>query len=56
MLIEGDLGAKELSPISFNILSIPYDNKLAADRTDEYPNMPDKEAYKNEVLTGVYRG
>ena len=56
LLIEGDLGAKELSPISFNILSIPYDNKLAANRADEYPDMPDKEAYKNEVLTGVYRG
>lgn len=36
--------------------TIPYDNKLAANRADEYPEMPDKEAYKNEVHTGVYRG
>ena len=56
LLIEGELGAEELSPISFNILSIPYDNQLAADRVDEYPEMPDKEAFKNEILNGVYRG
>ena len=53
LLIEGELGADELSPISMNILSIPYDNAAAAAAADEYP-VPNREAYKNEVLTGVY--
>ena len=56
LLIEGELGATEVSPISFNVLSIPYDNQLAADIADKYPDLPDREAYKKELLTGVYRG
>ena len=56
LLIEGETGASQLSPISFNILSIPYNNRLAADTADKYPDLPGKEAYKNEILTGVYRG
>ncbi len=56
LLIEGELGAEEESPISFKILSIPYDNQLAVEIADNYPNLPDKEAYKKELLTGIYRG
>ena len=55
LLIEGELGSKEPSPISMNILSIPYDNQQAAKIADEYP-LPDKEYYKLEVLKGIYRG
>ena len=53
LVIEGDLGSEELTPISMNILSIPYDNKLAAEIAEQYP-VPDREAYQKEVLTGVY--
>jgi len=53
LLIEGELGSEESAPISMNILSIPYDNKEAANRADGFP-LPCKEAYKSEVLTGVY--
>lgn len=53
LVIEGDLGSEDFSPISMNILSIPYDNKLAAEIADQYP-VPNREAYKTEVLTGVY--
>ncbi len=56
LVVEGELGATEVSSISFKILSIPYDNQLAASIADEYPGLPDKEAYKKEILTGVYRG
>ena len=56
LLIEGNLGVEEDSPISFKILSIPYDNQLAADIADKYPDLQDKDAYKREILTGVYRG
>ncbi|MBP5174301.1 MAG: metallophosphoesterase family protein [Treponema sp.] len=54
LLVEGELGSTELSPISMSILSIPYDNQLAAKIADEYPDLPNREAYKKEVLTGVY--
>ena len=54
LIIEGELGATELCPISMNILSIPYDNQLAAKIADDYPDLPNKEAYKKEVLTGIY--
>ena len=53
LVIEGDLGSEELTPISMNILSIPYDNKLAAEIAEQYA-VPDREAYQKEVLTGVY--
>ena len=53
LLIEGNLGAEELTPINMSILSIPYDNELAAKVADDY-DLPNKEAYKTEVMTGVY--
>lgn len=56
LLVEGELGSAEVLPISFHILSIPYDNQLAAEVADQYPDLPNKEAYKREILTGVYRG
>jgi len=54
LLIEGELGSLELAPVSFNILSIPYDNDLAVRIADAYPDLPGREAYKTELLTGVY--
>ena len=42
-----------ISGINFRLF---HGRPVAANRADEYPEMPDKEAYKNEVLTGVYRG
>ena len=53
LLIEGELNSEETAPISMNILSIPYDNQAAADAADR-SSMPNREAYKKEVLTGVY--
>ncbi len=53
LLIEGEPGSSEVSPISMSILSIPYDNELAAKIADDYP-LPNRGAYKKEVLTGVY--
>lgn len=53
LVIEGELGAEEPSPISMATLSIPYDNELAARIADDY-DLPNREAYKTEVRTGVY--
>ena len=54
LIVEGEVGSPEAAPISMNILSIPYDNQLAVRIADECPELPDREAYKKEILTGVY--
>ncbi|MBO4696158.1 MAG: metallophosphoesterase family protein [Lachnospiraceae bacterium] len=51
LLLEGEHGS---GPIRMTIISVPYDNRKAAEIADSYPELPKKEAYQNEVLTGVY--
>ena len=51
LLLEGEQGP---GPLRISILSVPYDNRKAAAIADLYPDLPRKEAYQNEVLTGVY--
>lgn len=43
-------------PISFNILSIPYDNNLAVRIADEYPDLPGKKHIKMNYLQGFTPG
>lgn len=54
LLIEGEYGSKTAAPISFKILSIPYDNQRAVKIVDDYPELPKADAYKAEVINGVY--
>ena len=54
LLVEGDVGQKELSPISFSILSVPYDNQKAADIALSTEGLPHAEAFAREVKTGIY--
>ena len=54
LVVDGDIGSEELSPIRFDIISIPYDNQAAADAAARYPELPRLESYQREVLTGVY--
>ena len=54
LLIEGELGSEKRAPIRLTILSIPYDNQAAADVADRFRDLPNREAYKKELLTGVY--
>ena len=51
LLLEGE---KERGPLNITILSVPYDNLKAAERADLFPDLPLREAYRKEVLTGVY--
>ncbi len=51
LLLEGEKGP---APLSITVLSVPYDNRLAAERADAYPDLPQKEAYQREVLTAIY--
>ena len=54
LVIHGELGSEELSPLGFEILSIPYDNEEAAKVAGCYTSLPNLEGYQNEVLTGNY--
>lgn len=51
LLLEGE---KEAGPLRMTILSVPYDNRKAAERADLYPDLPMKESFQREVLTGIY--
>ena len=54
LIVEGELGCKTPAPLSMNILSVPYDNEAAAEAARRDPNLPHRESFINEVLTGVY--
>lgn len=54
LLIEGELESQVPAPIRMMILSVPYDNKKAAEIAEDYPQLPDMKAYQKEVMTGIY--
>ncbi|MBP5492126.1 MAG: metallophosphoesterase family protein [Clostridiales bacterium] len=54
LVVEGVLDSEEISPISFSILSVPYDNRKAADVALSTEGLPLAESFANEVLTGIY--
>lgn len=51
LLLEGE---KDGGPLHITVLSVPYDNQKAVETADRYPDLPLKEAFQKEVLTGVY--
>ena len=51
LLLEGEA---EESPLRITVLSVPYDNRKAAERAELYPDLPLKESFQREVLTGIY--
>ena len=53
LLLEGEPGM-EPAPLHMTILSVPYDNRKAVETADRYPDLPLKEAFQKEVLTGIY--
>lgn len=54
LLVEGELGCTKPAPLRMTILSVPYDNVAAAEIARRTEGLPSKEAYINEILTGVY--
>lgn len=54
LLLEGELDCPETAPLRMTVLSVPYDNKAAAEIARNTEGLPAKEAYINEILTGVY--
>ena len=53
LLLEGEIGPAP-APLNITVLSVPYDNREAAERAELYPDLPQKDAYQREVLTGIY--
>ena len=51
LLLEGEAQGGSLG---ITVLSVPYDNRKAAEVADLYPDLPMKASYQKEVLTGVY--
>ncbi len=49
-----DWAGHEADPFLFTILSVPYDNELAAELAHRDPDLPFQGAYIQEILTGVY--
>lgn len=54
LLVEGEMDCPEPAPLRMTILSVPYDNEAAAEIARRTEGLPSKEAYINEILTGVY--
>lgn len=52
LVMEGGDGPEDM--LTFSILSIPYDNEAAAELARRDPELPHRDAYIHEVLTGVY--
>ena len=54
LIIEGELGCETPAPMTMTILSVPYDNEAAAEVARQDVNLPHRERFIKEVLTGVY--
>ena len=53
LIIDGEVGEIP-APMTMTILSVPYDNEAAAEIARQDANLPHRESFINEVLTGVY--
>ncbi len=54
LLIEGIKDSLTEVPITFSIISVPYDNEAEVVAARRYPDLPRQEAYISEIRTGVY--
>ncbi len=52
LILEG--GADASVPLRMTVLSVPYDNEAAAEEARRDPDLPHRDAWIREVLTGVY--
>lgn len=54
LLIEGKLDSRDRTPLMMTVLSVPYDNEAAAEAARQDAQLPHRESFIKEVLTGVY--
>lgn len=53
LILEGTLG-DAIAPLLYTIVQLPYDREEAIRQAEATPDMPQREAYINEVQTGRY--
>ena len=51
LLVEGE---REGGTLRITTLSVPYDNQKAVEVAERYPDLPLKESFQRELLTGIY--
>lgn len=54
LLLEGEVGSQTPSMLLMTALSVPYDNGEAADIAHVEVNLPHRDSYIREILTGEY--
>ena len=54
LIIEGELNCLEDAVLTMTILSVPYDNEAAAEIARQDEQLPHRESFIKEVLTGIY--
>ena len=54
LIMDGELGCETPAPMTMTILSVPYDNEAAAEAARRDMNLPHRESFIKEVLTGIY--
>lgn len=54
LLVEGEKDSEIKAPLRLTSLVIPYDNEAEAKITQEYKDLPMKDSYIKEILTGIY--
>jgi len=54
LIIDGEMGSQTDAPMTMTILSVPYDNEAAAEIARQDENLPHRDSFIKEVLTGIY--
>ncbi len=54
LIIDGEMGSQAETTMTMTILSVPYDNEAAANIARQDENLPHRESFIKEVLTGIY--
>ena len=54
LLMDGEVGSHVSAPLSMTILSVPYDNQAAAEIARKDDQLPHRDSFIREVLTGIY--
>ena len=54
LIIDGEKDSREPGVLTMTILSVPYDNEAAAALARQDEQLPHRESFITEVLTGVY--
>lgn len=55
-ILEGAVDAEQSAPFSLQLVRLPYDRELAIRQAEAEENMPERDAYINELRTAKYRG